>query len=55
MSAKSDFLSWDDSDINLDLLLGDYTASDIDSDENCKPASKVKKDNPKNVYQCPEM
>ena len=28
--GKEDFLRWDDDDINLDLLLGDYTCSEVE-------------------------
>ncbi|CAG2207230.1 COBRA1 [Mytilus edulis] len=43
MSSKSDFLSWDDSDLNLDLLLGDFTASDIESEDDYVPPAKTAK------------
>lgn len=54
MCSKSDFLSWDDSDINLDLLLGEYTGSDIDSDSENPPPKRAKKDTAKFIYKCPE-
>ncbi|CAC5372379.1 unnamed protein product [Mytilus coruscus] len=60
------FLSWDDSDLNLDLLLGEYTASDVESEDDYVPAAKTAK-TPKEastasacksereaIYQCPE-
>ncbi|KAH3720189.1 hypothetical protein DPMN_063084 [Dreissena polymorpha] len=39
--SKSDFFHWDDDDLDLDELLGDYTCSSDDS-ENVKPCKKVK-------------
>ena len=60
------FLFWDDSDLNLDLLLGDYTASDIESDDDYVPAAKTSKSTKEtatasackserqSIYQCPE-
>ena len=59
--SKSDFLSWDN-DIDLDLLLGDYTEHDEDDlssdDENLtsKPKQKKKnsgKENSSASYKCP--
>ncbi|CAG2209101.1 unnamed protein product [Mytilus edulis] len=66
MSSNSDFSSWDDSDLNLDLLLGDYTASDIESGDDYVPAAKTSnttketatasacKSERQSIYQCPE-
>ena len=28
--GKEDFLGWDDDDMNLDLLLGEYTCSEVE-------------------------
>ena len=28
--GKDDFLRWDDDDMNLDLLLGEYTCSEVE-------------------------
>jgi len=36
---NADFLSWDDDEINLDLLLGDFTDYEA---ENCNPSESVK-------------
>ena len=33
--SNTDFVSWDDEDLNLDLLLGEYT----DYDEHCNSES----------------
>ncbi|CAC5380143.1 unnamed protein product [Mytilus coruscus] len=43
MSSNIDFLSSDDSDLNLDLLLGEYTASDVESEDDYVPAAKTAK------------
>ncbi|CAG2208389.1 unnamed protein product [Mytilus edulis] len=65
MSSNSDFSSWDDSDLNLDLLLGDYT-SDVESGDDyvpcCKDIKHYKetatasacKSERQSIYQCPE-
>lgn len=43
--SKADFVSWDDEDLNLDLLLGDYT----DYDELCDSESVQESA----MYECP--
>lgn len=48
--SSSDFISWDDEDLNLEVLLGEYTdyepVSEKDDDSTKVPHS--------NVYICPE-
>ncbi|CAC5418338.1 unnamed protein product [Mytilus coruscus] len=43
MSSNIVFLSWDDSDLILDFLLGEYTTSDIQSEYDYVPAAKTAK------------
>ena len=47
--SKTDYVSWDDEDINLDLLLGDYT----DYDEICD-SEIAQHDTQSVMYECPE-
>ncbi|KAH3882527.1 hypothetical protein DPMN_006468 [Dreissena polymorpha] len=54
--SKSDFFHWDDDDLDLDELLGEYTCSSDDS-ENVQPCKKVKVTKAiesVGVYQCTE-
>lgn len=47
--SKHDFVSWDDEDLNLDLLLGDYTDYDVVCDSEC-----LKEDIQSVMYECPQ-
>ena len=53
----SDFLSWDH-DIDLDLLLGDYTEYDIDQRSSdggeCSQPMMKKTPESQTLYQCPD-
>ena len=52
--SKSDFFHWDDDDLDLHDLLGEYTCSSDDS-ENVKPViMKVKVTESAGIYQCSE-
>lgn len=46
---KSDFISWDDDDLNLDLLLGEYTDQEISS----KCHQDFKPEEVSVLYRCP--
>ena len=50
--ASSDFISWDDDDLNLDLLLGEYT----DQENTVTEIVQVIDSKPEqcNGYVCPE-
>ena len=52
--ASSDFIAWDDEDLNLDLLLGEYTDSEQENVD--EPVSKKTKLNSSDnvTYVCPK-
>ena len=54
--GKGDFLSWDDDDLNLDLLLGEYTCSELEvsDDETVEVQKKQPQTSPEKTYQCSE-
>lgn len=55
MAFSADFISWDDEDLNLDLLLGEYTDEDTRSCNTMTNDEKIMPQSDQTVeYTCPE-